>query len=302
LRAVVQAEERGADANEAAFGATDLPRDEVIRCLARLQDDGYLDVRLNPGDNTSISAHVVKALPKALREVELWPPPTATLEKSEHRRLIIMQQLRARRGDDTLNPIKVEDIAAVSGRTTEDLETAVHYLTSEGLIEHHFGNQVSLTHPGLVEMEALERQPDQPTPHLPAISITIGDDASGVQISAGSPGTLRNSSSRPTTSRSQLALCRSFAGCSPISLSTSRRGVPSPPGSMPHLYSSLRRDMTARPCTRSSVVFVKSPSVWRVTPHSRAWSSSHTTCGFEHMDRERFAGSRRFSMTSRGRR
>ncbi len=188
LRAVVQAEEIGEDANAAAFAATDLPLAEVIRCLARLHDDGYLDVRLNPGDNTILSAHVVKALPKALREVEHWPAPAAVLEHSRRQRLIVMQHLRAVRGDDTLNPIGVDDIAAANGLTADDLASAVNYLSSEGLIEHHWGNQVSLTQAGLVEMEALERKPDQPTPHLPAINITIGDNASGVQISAGSPG------------------------------------------------------------------------------------------------------------------
>lgn len=188
LRAVVVAEESGADANQAAFAATELPRDEVIRCLARLRDDGYLDVRLNHGDDTIRGAHVVKALPRALREVELWPPPTAVLEESQRRRLVVMRELRARRGDDTLDPVEVDEIAAAHALTAEDLAAAVRYLVAEGLVEHHYGNQVSLTHAGVVEMEGLERRPDQPTPHLPAINITIGDNASGVQISAASPG------------------------------------------------------------------------------------------------------------------
>lgn len=192
LRAVVDAEESGADANQAAFAATSLPRDEVIRCLARLRDDGYLDVRLNPGDDTILSAHVVKALPRALREVALWPPPTNARDESQRRRLVIMEHLRALRGDDTLNPVSVDQIAAASSLSVDDLANAVQYLSSEGLVEHHMGNQVSLTHAGLVEIEALERHPNQPTAHLPPINITIGDNATGVQISAASPSSVQH--------------------------------------------------------------------------------------------------------------
>jgi DNA-binding MarR family transcriptional regulator len=108
--------------------------------------------------------------------------------ESDRRRLIIMNELRKRGGDDTLNPIRVGDIAEAHSLTEEDLTNAVQYLNAEGLVEHHPGNQVTLTHLGLKEIEALERKPDEPTPHLPAINISIGDHASGVQISAASPG------------------------------------------------------------------------------------------------------------------
>jgi predicted transcriptional regulator len=188
LRAVVAAEERGDDPNQAAYEATDRGREEVLRTLARLGEDGFLEVRLNKGDDRIMSAHVVRALPKALREVELWPQPTTMVQESDRRRLIIMNELRRRRGDDTLNPIRVSEIAEAHSLAEEELANAVQYLDAEGLVEHQPGNQVTLTHLGLKEIETLEREPSEPTAHFPAIHISFGDHASGVQISAGSPG------------------------------------------------------------------------------------------------------------------
>lgn len=188
LRAVVAAEERGDDPNKAAYEATDREREEVIRTLARLAEDGFLDVRLNTGNDMILSAHVGRAFPKALREVGLWPQPTTMVEESDRRRLIIMNELRERGGDGTLNPVRVSEIAEAHSLKEEDLANAVQYLNAEGLVEHHPGNQVTLTHLGLKEIEALERKPSEPTTHFPAINISFGDHASGVQISAGSPG------------------------------------------------------------------------------------------------------------------
>ena len=47
LRAIVEAEEAGADADTAAMSVGDFDYDERLRCIQRLHDGGYIEARFN---------------------------------------------------------------------------------------------------------------------------------------------------------------------------------------------------------------------------------------------------------------
>lgn len=43
----------------------------------------------------------------------------------------------------------------------------VAFLVAEGLLTHDYGNQVSITQPGIVEVERSREMPNEPTAHFP---------------------------------------------------------------------------------------------------------------------------------------
>lgn len=190
LRAVVSAEEVGADpqtaAREAASQITDA---EFMKCLDRLREDGLLDVAVLRSDGGLLDAHVRRALPGALREVGLWPRAATPLEKKKRRRLEFMERLYEVTEGRTLIVVSIDQLATELGWPDTEASAVVEYLNAEGLLEHEMGNQASITHAGVVEVEEALEHPSRPTEHFPAINLVmVQGSVVGSQIQAGTIG------------------------------------------------------------------------------------------------------------------
>ncbi len=56
----------------------------------------------------------------------------------------------------------------------EECEGTVEYLAGEGLLKYvALGGIISITHLGVIEVEAALQKPDEPTAHFPAVHNTI---------------------------------------------------------------------------------------------------------------------------------
>lgn len=190
LRAVVSAEEVGADPQTAAREAVSQITDaEFMKCLDRLREDGLLDVAVLRGDGGLLDAHVRQALPGALREVGLWPRAATPLEKKKRRRLEFMERLYEVTEGRTLIVVSIDQLATELGWPDTEASAVVEYLNAEGLLEHEMGNQASITHAGVVEVEEALEHPSRPTEHFPAINLVmVQGSVVGSQIQAGTIG------------------------------------------------------------------------------------------------------------------
>lgn len=74
LRAIVDAEETGADVNRAARTAVELDNKPYMLCIDRLARADYIDAEVSRNAGNEISfVNVYRSTPAALREVNLWP-------------------------------------------------------------------------------------------------------------------------------------------------------------------------------------------------------------------------------------
>jgi hypothetical protein len=187
LGAIVEAEELGGDPNEAAMSIGDFSYDERLRCIQRLHDGGYIEARFNRGDNRIMGAHVLHALPPALRAVGVWPTSATPLEEKRRRRLAFMERLYERTDGDPLARINFRDIGAELGWSEDEAQKVAFYLKDESLLKFPvMGGAVSLTHAGVVEMEAAMEHPDRATLHFPPVSvINVYGDVRDSQLQAG---------------------------------------------------------------------------------------------------------------------
>lgn len=187
LRAIVEAEEAGSDANDAATSVGDFNQEERLRCIQRLHDGGYIEAKFNRGDDRIMSAHVLRALPLALRAVGVWPQSATPVEQKRRRRFAFMDRLYERTDGDPMARVNFRDIGAELGWTGDDAQKVAFYLRDEGLLKFPvMGGAVSITHAGVVEMEAAIEHPDRPTPHFPPINvINVYGDVRDSQLQAG---------------------------------------------------------------------------------------------------------------------
>lgn len=187
LRAIVEAEEAGDDPNAAAMSVGDFDRDQRLRCIQRLHDGGYIEARFHRGDDRLLSAHVLRALPSALRAVGVWPPATTPVEEKRRRRFAFMERLYERTDGDAMSRVNFRQVGAELGWTEDEAQKVALYLRDEGLLTFPvMGGAVSISHAGVVEMEAAIEHPDRPTTHFPAISvINVYGDVRDSQLQAG---------------------------------------------------------------------------------------------------------------------
>jgi hypothetical protein len=109
-------------------------------------------------------------------------------------RLRVMKAIFDESGGSGTHLVPGPDIREQSKASDQDIVDACVYLESEGLIEcmRSLSNEltymtVHITHRGIVEMEKVEKTPNQPTRYFPAASIVVvhGD---GNTVQSGSPG------------------------------------------------------------------------------------------------------------------
>jgi hypothetical protein len=189
LRAIVEAEESGADVGAAARAAApDLDGQLYMRCLDRLGDAGYLDVDVTKnGSDKYVTVVIHGALPPALREVGVWPRAATPLEEKRRRRLAFMERLYQRADGERGERASSTEIGAELGWSDDETFKIVRYLIDEGLIERPaMGPSVGLTHAGVREMEEALGNPHRATEHFPPISvIVVHGDVVGSQLQAG---------------------------------------------------------------------------------------------------------------------
>lgn len=107
---------------------------------------------------------------------------------AEHRRrrLEFVTRLYEAAEGRTLNVVSVDELAAELGWADAEASAVVEYLDAEGLIEHQMGNQASITHTGVVEVEQALENPSRPTEHFPAVNLVlVQGSVVGSQIQAG---------------------------------------------------------------------------------------------------------------------
>lgn len=187
LRAIVDAEEAGDDPNAAARAVGDFDRDQRLLCIQRLHDGGYIEARFQRGDDRLLSAHVLRALPSALRAVGVWPRLATPVEEKRRRRFAFMERLYERTDGHPMSRVNFRDIGVELGWPEDEAQRVALYLRDEGLLTFPvMGGAVSITHAGVVEMEAAMEDPDRPTSHFPAISvINVYGDVQDSQLQAG---------------------------------------------------------------------------------------------------------------------
>lgn len=175
LRAVVAAEEAGEDPQAAARNAaSQLSDEQFMKCLDRLREDGLLDVAVLRGDGGRLQgAHVRRALPRALREVGLWPTAATQLEEKKRRRLGFIERLYQRTDGDTMRIVPLSEVGAELGWSEEEASRVARYLADEGLLRFPAKGSVAMTHAGVIEMEAALENPTRPTEHFPAINLVM---------------------------------------------------------------------------------------------------------------------------------
>ncbi len=157
-----------------------------MNCLDRLAEDGFLDVALLRGDGGLLDAHVRRALPKALREVGLWPPAATPLEEKKRRRLSFVERLHRQTDGDTMAMVEISEVGAGLGWSEEETRSVARYLCEEGLLKFPAKGVVAMTHAGVVEMEAALGNPQAPTVHFPALNVVnVYGNVTGSQIQAG---------------------------------------------------------------------------------------------------------------------
>lgn len=112
-----------------------------------------------------------------------------TVAEHRRRRLEFVTRLYEETEGRTLNVVSVDEMAAELGWSDAEASAVVEYLDAEGLIEHQMGNQASITHNGIVEVEEALENPTRPTEHFPAVNLVlVQGSVVGSQIQAGAAG------------------------------------------------------------------------------------------------------------------
>ncbi|HSH59889.1 MAG TPA: hypothetical protein VK988_09675 [Acidimicrobiales bacterium] len=89
----------------------------------------------------------------------------------------------------TIRLVSIDQLAAEMGWSDSEVSGVVEYLNAEELIEHEMGNQASITHDGVVEVEEALEDPSRPTEHFPAVNLVlVQGSVVGSQIQTGTTG------------------------------------------------------------------------------------------------------------------
>ena len=105
----------------------------------------------------------------------------------------------------TLNVVSIDELAAELGWSENDADAVVEYLNAEGLIEHQMGNQASITHHGVVEVEEALQHPSRPTEHFPPVNLVlVQGSVVRSQIQAGAVGSEQHQDLRLLQEREQI--------------------------------------------------------------------------------------------------
>ncbi len=98
------------------------------------------------------------------------------LAERRRRRLEFMNRLYEVAEGRTLNVVSIDQLAIELGWPDSEASAVVEYLNAEGLIEHEIGNQASITHAGIVEVEEALEYPTRPTEHFPGSRAETGGE------------------------------------------------------------------------------------------------------------------------------
>jgi hypothetical protein len=122
--------------------------------------------------------------------------PLASLQEKKEQRLRFMHRLYEETDGHTLASVKSTDIGEEFGWSDVETDKVVDYLSGERLLEYVSGGGViSLTHAGVVEVEAALDNPDQGTEHFPpAGNVILIGQVYGSQIQQGTVGSQQHAS------------------------------------------------------------------------------------------------------------
>ncbi|HSH59888.1 MAG TPA: hypothetical protein VK988_09670 [Acidimicrobiales bacterium] len=141
---------------------------------------------LRGGDGSLLDAHIRRALPKALREVGVWPPVATPLQEKKRQRFAFIERLYQRTDGETMGVIKISEIGSELGWSEEAARKVALYLGEEGLVRSPAKGLVAMTHAGVVEVEAALENPEEPTVHFPALNvINVYGNVSDSQLQVG---------------------------------------------------------------------------------------------------------------------
>lgn len=149
LRAIRQAEEAGEDLNNAARSAVPgLPEALYSETIAALSDGGFLDAAVESYGDGRLLVHVRRLRERGREAVGQWPSPPSThsVQERRARRLLLMDTLYDELGDNKLAVASVDALTSRLGWEAGSAEPVVEFLLGQGLVERHYGNQVSITH------------------------------------------------------------------------------------------------------------------------------------------------------------
>jgi hypothetical protein len=116
------------------------------------------------------------------------------IEEKKKLRFLFLENIYNQKTSDCLQMFETEKTAKVLGIDLDLAGMIVEYLDNEGLLKSHGqGDQISITHDGIVEVEQALSEPEKPTQHFPAINYTINvETMTNSQIMQGSPAGSQN--------------------------------------------------------------------------------------------------------------
>lgn len=114
---------------------------------------------------------------------------SASIEQKKVRRLQLMRVLYEATDGNRLISLPFDALIIGLPWSREEAEATADYLSGEGLLEWGMGNQVSITHRGVVEVEEALSHPSRPTEHFAPLNIVfVGGSVVGSQVQTGTSG------------------------------------------------------------------------------------------------------------------
>lgn len=130
------------------------------------------------------------------------------IQEIQRKRFLFLQHLYEVTGGDTFPDANLYELGNDLGFTSDETDKIDNYLTEQGLVEHIvYGGVISITHAGVIAVEAALTQPDEPTPYFPAVNIIQIKNMTGSQIQQGT----QQSNQTVTHSTNDLEAILSFA-------------------------------------------------------------------------------------------
>jgi len=105
------------------------------------------------------------------------------VKKLQRQRFEFLKGVYERSEGSKYQDVDVYSVGEEIGLSSGEVDRAVEYLIEEGLIKRpHFGNDVAITHRGVVEAERSLVQPDQPTDYFLPLNVIYAETIAHSQI------------------------------------------------------------------------------------------------------------------------
>jgi hypothetical protein len=114
------------------------------------------------------------------------PVVATSLEEKQRRRAAFLRALYEATDGDRLDGVDPAELGAMIGMSSPETDAVVNYLCDEQLVEFQTLGLLSITHPGVAEVEAGMRRPTEDTSHFPgSVIVQVFGDVNAPLQAAG---------------------------------------------------------------------------------------------------------------------